>query len=460
MFAVGSSRLFRGGLPLIALLALAPAHADDWPMLGGRPDRNMVSRETGLPTAWDVGDKAPKNIKWSAPLGKTTWGAPVVAGGRVFIGTDNGSDTPTEQRGVLKCFAEADGKLLWSVSHEKLKNPGEDDGSIGVCSTPCVAGDRVYYVSNRCELVCRDVADGRIVWLLDMREKLGVSPNQASSSSPLVVGDLVFVVTGQAADYKTGKVKNPGAPSFLAVNRATGAVAWQDASPGAKILTGQWGSPGYGVVEGVAQVAFPGGDGWLYSFEPATGKLLWKFNGKAHEKPSADGDHSNVFQFLAAPVFAGGRVYAAIGEPEAGTGPGALRCIDAKLRGDVTATAEIWRTGGDKFSDSISMPVVHDGLVFAADAPGFVNCFDAATGERHWQHDLKSNIWGSPLVADGKVYVQGSEGNVAVFAAAREKKVLAINATMTDGGHGTPIAANGVLFLTGQKRLYAIAAAK
>jgi outer membrane protein assembly factor BamB len=428
-------------------------------MLGGRPDRNNVSAEKNAPVDWDAGEKgAPKNIKWSAPLGRVTWGAPVVAGGRVFIGTDNDPATPAEQRGVVKCFSEADGKLLWSASHEKLKNPGEDDGSIGVCSTPAVAGDRVYYVSNRAELVCRAVEDGREVWSLDLRAKLGVLPNQASASSPLVVGERVFVVTGNAADYKTGKIKNPTAPSFLAVDRATGAVVWSDHSPGEKIMTGQWGSPGYGVVDGVPQVAFPGGDGWLYSFEPATGKLLWKFDGKAHEKRSATGEPETTFQFLAAPVFAGGRVYAAIGEPEAGSGPGALRCLDATKRGDVTATAEVWRLGGEAFNDSLSMPAVADDLVFAADAPGYLYCLDAATGKKLWSDDLKANIWGSPLVVDGKVYVQSSEGAVGVYAATREKKRLALNATLPDAAHGTPVFVNGVLYLTAQKRLFAVQA--
>jgi outer membrane protein assembly factor BamB len=443
-------------------LVVATARADDWPMLGGRPDRNMVSRESGLPTEWAGGGKKgpAKNIKWVAPLGRTTFSAPVVADGRVFIGTDSGSDDPIEQRGVLKCFAEADGKLLWSAAHEKLRNPAEDDGTIGVTSTPCVAGDRVYYVSNRCELVCRAVQDGREVWRLDLREKLGVMPNQASSSSPLVVDGRVFVVTGNAADYKTGKVKNPAAPSFLAVEAATGKILWQDSSPGARIMTGQWGSPGYGVVEGVAQVAFPGGDGWLYSFEPATGKLLWKFNGKAHEKPSPSGDPETMFQFLAAPVFVGDRVFAAIGEPEAGTGPGALRCLDARQRGDVTQTAEVWRVVGADFNDSISMPTVHDGLIFAADTPGYVYCIDAATGKKLWVHDVKSNIWGSPLVADGKVCVQSSEGTVVIFAASREKKILASNGSLPDVQHGTPVFANGVLYIAGQKQLFAIAAGK
>ncbi|MSU22569.1 MAG: hypothetical protein EXS32_01985 [Opitutus sp.] len=448
-------------LVALAVFGCSLARADDWPMLGGRPDRNMVSREVGLPGEWDASGKSPRsNLKWIAPLGRVTFGAPVISQGRVFIGTDHEAKEHTEQRGVLKCFSERDGQLLWSVTHEKLRNPGEDDGTIGICSTPCVAGEFVYYVSNRAELVCRAVQDGKQIWSIDLRATLGVMPNQASSSSPIVVDGRVFVVTGTAADYKTGKVKNPTAPSFLAVDAKTGKVLWQDNSPGARIMTGQWGSPGYGVVDGVPQVAFPGGDGWLYSFEPATGKLLWKFNGKAHEKPLASGEPETTLQFLAAPVFVGHQVFAAIGEPEAGTGPGALRCLDARQRGDVTKTAELWRLGGSDFNDSISMPVVHDGLIYAVDTPGYVYCLDAARGKKLWSHDLKANIWGSPLVADGKVYVQSSEGAVAVFAVGREKKILATNTTLPEVQHGTPVAANGVLYITGQKHLYAIAAGK
>ena len=428
-------------------------------MLGGRPDRNMVSSEKGLPVDWSDGP-ARKNIKWVAELGDVTYGSPVISGGRVFIGTNNDEKGVREKRGVLKCFSEKDGRLLWRAVHEKLADAGEDDSAIGICSTPCVVGEHVYYVSNRAELVCAAVENGKPVWTLDLRGALGISPNQASASSPLVAGDLVFVVTGQGANSKTGIVKNPQAPSFIAVERKTGKIAWQDSSPGAKILTGQWGSPGYGIVDGEPQVAFPGGDGWLYSFEPKTGKLLWKFNCKAHEKPNARGEPETTFNLVAAPVFAGSNVYVAIGEPEAGSGPGALRCIDARQRGDVTPKAERWRLEGDNFGDSLSTVAVHGGLVFAADSPGFLHCIDAATGRRLWTHDHLANIWGSPLVADGKVYVQTGEGGVHVFEAAREKKLLAKNSSLPDVAHGTPVAANGVLYLTGQTKLFAIAAAQ
>ncbi|MDO8540299.1 MAG: PQQ-binding-like beta-propeller repeat protein [Opitutaceae bacterium] len=443
------------------VLTAAALRAADWPMLGGRPDRNMVSTEKGLPLEWNEGGKNPrKNIKWVADLGQVTYGAPVIGGGRVFIGTDNDDPAVKQKRGVLKCFSEKDGRLLWRATHEKLSDASEDDSGIGICSTPCIADERVYYVSNRGELVCRAAKDGREIWVLDMRQKLGVSPNQASASSPLVSGELVYVVTGHGTNYRTGSVKNPSAPSFIAVDRATGKVVWQDNSPGGKILTGQWGSPGYGVVDGQPQVAFPGGDGWLYSFEPPTGKLLWKFNTKAHEKISAAGDPETTFNLAAAPVFLNGRVFVAVGEPEASSGPGALRCIDARQRGDVTRTAEVWRLGDEEFHDSLSTVAVHDGLVFAADTQGYVCCIDATTGKRLWSHDVLANIWGSPLVADGKVYVQMGEGAVFVFEAGREEKLLAKNEGLSDVGHGTPVAANGVLYITGQRKLYAIAAEK
>lgn len=436
-----------GGVPLL--------RADDWPMLGGRPDRNMVSPEKNVPAEWN-GGAARKNIKWSADLGEVTYGAPVVSGGRVFIGTDNDDPASKEKKAVLKCLSEKDGSLLWRAVHEKLADAGEDDRGIGICSTPCVAGDFVYYVSNRAELVCRSVVDGKESWVLDLRAKLGVSPNQASASSPLVAGDLVFVVTGHGANYRTGTVKNPAAPSFLAVDRKTGRVVWQDSSPGAKILTGQWSSPGYGVVDGQPQVAFPGGDGWLYSFEPATGKLLWKFNCKAHEKVSATGEPESLFNLVAAPVFVGHRVFIAVGEPEAGSGPGALRCIDARQRGDVTATAELWCVGGKDFNDSLSTVAVHEGLVYATDTVGNLICVEAESGKVLWSHDHLTNIWGSPLVADGRVYVQTGEGDVTIFQTGREKKLLVKNGTLPDMGHGTPVVASGVLYLTGQRKLFAI----
>jgi outer membrane protein assembly factor BamB len=430
--------------------------------MGGKPDRNMVSAEKGLPAVFDAGKK--KNIKWTAALGKVTYGTPAVGGGRVFVGTNN--DQPRDpavkgDRGVLMCFSEADGKFLWQAVHAKLETgDAEDFSSIGVCSTPCVAGDQLYYVSNRAELVCCSTADGKAKWTLDFRKELGVSPYQGSASAPLVVGDLVFVVTGQGTDFKKHRVMNPKAPSFIAVDRASGRVKWQDSSPGEKLFQGQWGSPSYGVIDGRAQVIFPGGDGWVYSFEPGTGKLLWKFNCKAHEKLGPDGAPETPNQLLASPVIAGHRVVIATGIDTDTDGPGCLRAIDARKSGDVTQTAELWKLSGDQFGCSISNVAVQDGLVYAVQYKGLVDCIELETGKRIWQHDMLSVSWGSPLLADGKLYIRNGDGEVIVMQAGREKKVLAKNDGLPGVDNGSFAAASGVLYIAGRTHLYAIAESK
>src|SRR3989449_4922349 len=102
---------------------LSPSDPDtgDWPMWGGTPDRNMVSNMKGLPLEWDV--KSKKNVKWVAQLGSQSYGNPVVAGGMVFVGTNNEALRDPKQpgdRGVLMAFRESNGEFLWQHTHEKL----------------------------------------------------------------------------------------------------------------------------------------------------------------------------------------------------------------------------------------------------------------------------------------------------------------------------------------------------
>src|SRR5205823_6005137 len=158
-----------------------------------------------------------------------------------------------------------------------LPNQALDAGDTGIASTPAVDGDRVYYVSNRCELVCADAAGdpaqkgkGKIVWSLDMMKDLKVYPGGIegglANCSPLVMDDLVYVVTSNGVDGNTLQPPAPDAPSFLAVHKDNGKVAWSSSLPGPNILDGQWGNPAAAVVNGVKEVIFPGGDGWLYGF--------------------------------------------------------------------------------------------------------------------------------------------------------------------------------------------------
>src|ERR1051325_170418 len=130
----------------------------DWPMWGGTADRNMVSNMKGLPTTWDVEKKT--NVKWVATLGSQRYGNPVVAGGQGYVGTNNEALRDPKQpgdRGVLMAFDEKTGEFLWQQANEKLAAGRVNDWPYqGVCSSPLVEGDHLYYVTNRGVLMCLD----------------------------------------------------------------------------------------------------------------------------------------------------------------------------------------------------------------------------------------------------------------------------------------------------------------
>src|SRR5512143_343168 len=139
------------GYTLLALAGVAPFPliSQDWPMLGGSAQRNMASAMMDLPESWDV--KSGKNIKWKAQIGSTSYGNPVVADGKIFLGTNNGNPrNPGIQgdRGVLMCFRESDGKVLWQAVSDRLESGSENDcPEQGICSSPAVEENRPYYVT-------------------------------------------------------------------------------------------------------------------------------------------------------------------------------------------------------------------------------------------------------------------------------------------------------------------------
>lgn len=456
-------------------LAAWPIVAGDWPMWGGRPDRNMISLEKNIPRTWDV--KSKTNIKWVAEMGSQSYGNPVVGAGKVFVGTNNELlRNPKEDgdRGVVMCFRESDGEFLWQMTHAKLESGRVNDWpEQGVCSSPAIAGDRVYYVSNRAEVVCLDTegfrdgendgsykdeentseVDGDIVWKLDMYNDLGVFPHNMAATSPLIVDDMLFVNTSNGVDESHINIPSPRSPSFLALNRNTGEIVWEDNSPGNNILHGQWASPAYGVIDGKPQVIFAGGDGWLRSFEPKTGKLIWTFdcNPKNSEWKQGRGDRNNI---IATPVVWENKVFVAVGQdPEHGEGVGHLWAVDATKAGDVTESGKVWH---HPFRRTISTVAIDDGVLYAANFSGFLQALDVKTGEQLWEHDMLAAIWGSPYVVDGKVMIGDEDGDVDVMKAGRVKEVLSeINFGNTV--YSTPVVANGVLYIMTRSHLYAIA---
>jgi outer membrane protein assembly factor BamB len=459
----------------LSLAARSDPSGADWPMWGGTADRNLVSSMKGLPTSWDV--KAKKNVKWVAELGSQAYGNPVVANGVVLVGTNNEAmkDPAVKgDKGILMAFRESDGQFLWQAVHDKLAAGRANDWPFqGVCSSPLIENGTAYYVSNRGELMAVDVdgfrdgsndglvknerqtreTDVDVIWRYDMMEELGVLQHNMANSSPVVYENLIFVSTSNGQDESHVNVPSPKAPAIIAVDKATGKLAWEDNSVGEKILHGQWSSPAVGKVGDTVQVAIGQGDGWARGYEAMTGKKLWEFD--LNPKDSVWPKTRN--EVISTPVFYENVVYIANGQdPEHGEGVGHLYAIDATKRGDITESGRLWHY--DKIRRSISTGAIYNGILFYADFSGFLHALDVKTGTPFWTHDMFAAIWGSPMVIDGKVYLGDEDGDITVLNADRTMKVIA-ESNMGSSVYSTPVPANGALYVVNRNQLYALAEA-
>ena len=516
----------------------------DWNQWGGSSVRNNIPEGKNVAFEWDFGssyldsgefkkEEASKNVMWAAPIGSQSYGNPVIANGKVYVGTNNGHGwlkryPANVDLGCLIAFDENTGKFLWQHSSEKLPTGRVHDWPLqGICCSPLVEGDKVWFVSSRGLVICCDAEgfhDGEndgiknepnenkdeadVIWQLDMMNELGVSQHNMCSCSVTDAGDILFVCTSNGVDESHINLPAPNAPSFLGIDKKTGKLLWKDSSPGLNILHGQWSSPAYAVIEGVPQVIFAGGDGWLYSFKGDGGKdgkaeLLWKFDANPKTSKYVLGGRGTRNEIIATPVIYDDLVYLAVGQdPEHGEGIGHLWCIDPKKRGDISAELAVKREDPktsiphrrlqaveeDKGEMAVPNPnsgvvwhysehdgdgnkkvdfeetmhrtcgtvVIKDDLLYLADFSGLFHCVNAKTGVPYWTHDLFAACWGSALIVEDKVYVGDEEGKVTVFAHANKKEVLAEN-QMGNSVYTTPVCVNNRLYVANKTHIFAIA---
>ena len=489
----------------------------DQPQWGEAWTRNMVSNEKGLPESFDI--KTGHHVKWSAQLGTQTHSTPIVAHGRVYIGTNNGAPRdPRHQgdHGVLMVFEEKTGKFLWQlVVPKREEDPYFDWPETGISSPATVEGDRVYIVSNRGEVMCLDpmgMANGNdgpytneaahcvpqrtgasefantnssatidgtsapglgpldadILWLFDLTEGAGIWSHDAAHSSILIHGDYLYLNTGTGVDNTHKRIRTPDAPSLVVLDKRNGQLVARDAEHIApNIFHNTWSSPSLAQVEGSPLIFFGGGNGILYAFNaaitsgpsPRILRNVWqfdfdpdapktnvhRFNSNRREGPS---------NFYGMPVFKENRIYVAGGgDLWWGKNEAWLKCIDPTKRDLEPGKRLIWSYPLQKHV--LSTPAIYDNMVFIADCGRKFHCVDARNGNSFWTHDVEGEVWASPLVADGKVYLGTRSGAFYIFAADKQKKLLSI--TQLDSPmSATATAANGVLYVATMAHLYAL----
>jgi outer membrane protein assembly factor BamB len=423
---------------MIAMVAAAawPAAAADWPDWRG-PGQDRHYAGPALVAAFDP--EKGTNVLWKNDEagGIST---PVIMGGRLFTLVRHQPGTRQEAEKVL-CLDARTGEKLWeNVFNVYLSDvPAERVGWSAVVADP---ESGTVFAHGVCGVFTAiDAATGKTKWQRSLHEEFGfLSTYGGRTNIPVVFEDLVIasaVVTGW------GDTARP-AHRFLGLDRATGAVRWMN---GTKELPEDttYSTPSLAVLGGQAALVFGSSDGSVWNFQPRTGKAVWNFKLSRrglNVAPLVDGDTVCISQAE---------------ENLDNTSMGSVTAFKGVGTGDITATHAIWQK--KSVMDGRSMPVVLGDRLYCVDDGAKIYAFDKATGAAVGKPVklLGTIVRGSPLVADGKLYVCSTSGwHVLEPTTDGLKFVNRMRLDEEDEVTAAPIAWEGRVYLTTGARLYCI----
>ena len=425
-------------LCLVTVVAAAAAQAADWPdWRGPGQNRHAHAADRMLVTSFDP--EAGTNVLWKNDEagGIST---PVILGGRLYTLVRHKPGTQEEAEKVL-CLDARTGEKLWeNVFNVYLSDvPAERVGWSAVIADPATATVFAHGVCGVFTAI--DAATGKTKWQRSLHEEFGfLSTYGGRTNVPVVFEDLVIasaVVTGW------GDTARP-AHRFLGLDKATGVVRWMN---GTKELPEDttYSTPAVANLGGQAALVFGSSDGSVWNFQPRTGKAVWNF------KLSRRG--LNV-----APLVDGETIYISQAEENLdNTSMGSVTAFKGTGAGDITATNAIWQRKG--VMDGRSMPVVLGDRVYFVDDGAKVFAFHKATGEPVGKplKLLGTIVRGSPLVADGRLYVCSTSGwHVLEPTKDGLKFVNRMRLAEEDEVTAAPIAWQNRIYLTTGERLYCL----
>ncbi len=425
----------------IALLLLAFSHvsAEEWPEWRG-PNGQGISSAKGLPETWSE----TSGVVWKAELPGRGHSTPVLTGNQLWLTTAlEKAATPDQVKARLTtntgdqpltvldsvslrvlCVDSISGKVLHDMEVLNVKDPQWAHQLNSYASpSPILENGRLYAHFGSLGTVCLDTATLKILW---ENEELHVMHENGPGSTPVLSGNLL-IVHFDGSDQQF----------IAAFDKTTGKVAWKTARSGKMDPRPQqrkaYGTPLIVTMNGQATIVSPAAD-WVYGYEPATGKELWKL-------PYGE----LGFSMSVRPVADAERIYLS-------TSYGKSQVIALKYAG--LKTPEIaWRN--NKNAPKMCSPVLANDLLFYVDDGGIVSCIDPATGDAHYRERLGGKFSASPILADNKLYFASREGVVTVIPAGREFKILAQN-TLEGSLMASPVAVDGTLYLRTDKALYRI----
>lgn len=425
-------RIFLAALVLLSVANHGRCAGHAWPQFRG-PLGDGISPAKNVPVTWSETN----NLVWKVSVPGRGRSSPVVMGDRIWL-------TLAEEQGVMRtriqsddmqtaehvslevvCLAGKAGKIVW---HTKLFDVDKPDPvhwfNSWATPTPVIAAGKLYCDFGTWGTACLDAKTGKEIW----RTRLPLDHQVGPGSSPVLYKNLMLLVRdGRDAQY------------VAALDQKTGQQVWRTERPPIEASSGNlkksFVTPLLVNFAGHEQLISPGAH-WVVSYDPATGKELWRAN------------HGKGFSIGSCPVFGDGVAYFSTGcmKPQ-------LWAIRADGAGDVTTSHAVWKTL--RQVPVMSSPLLQGDTLYWTSDDGMANCSNTKDGEAFWQERLNQQHLASPLLAEGRVYFFGKEGKTTVVKADKKFEKLAEN--QLDGTViATPAIIDGTIFLRTDTHLYRI----
>jgi outer membrane protein assembly factor BamB len=409
------------GIVAVLMLALSVAQAENWPQWRG-PSLNGLSNEKNLPVKWTTEE----NVVWKVQLPGVSGSTPIIWRDRIFLNVAEGDNL------ALWCVDKAKGTVLWKQplggGNVKMRKHNMSSPS------PVTDGRTVYVMTGTGILKAFDFA-GKELWGRDIQKEYGeFGLNWGYASSPLLHEDSLFiqVLHGMKTD----------APSYvMRVDKKNGKTLWKVDRPTNAIRESpdSYTTPGLLRYGKTTEIVITGGD-CVTGHDPANGKELWRANG-------LNPDNDPFYRIVASPIIFNEVIYAP-------TRIKPLLALRAGGRGDITSSHLLWSTVN---GPDVPTPVTDGQYFYIINDRGIVWCLDAKTGaEVYGQQRIKPGTYsGSPVLADGKIYITSEDGLTTVLAAGPKFEVLSEN-PLNDYTLSSPAISDGRIYIRTGGFLYSI----
>jgi outer membrane protein assembly factor BamB len=382
-------------------LSAASLFAADWPAWRGPTGDGHATPGQTLPVKWSEDE----NLLWKAEVRGRGHGSPIVVGDQVLLAT---ADVETEEQLVLS-FDRATGKSRWeTVVHQGHLNTKGHKISSQASSDVVSDGERLFvnFLNDGAIFTTALNLSGKVLW---QHRVCDFQVHQGFGSSPVIYQNIVLV----SADHR-------GGGKITGLDKLTGKVVWQHDRP----PVANYASPGIVTAAGKVQAVLAGCNK-IESFDPLTGEKLWSIDGSTEET-------------VVTAVTDGSRVFLGGGYPKNHT-----LALEADGSGKIA-----WENVSKTYVPSL---LVKNGHVFGVGDAGRAVCWNSATGQERWYEKVDREFYGSPVMADSRIYITSKSGVTSVFEATPEKFTLLGQNALGDESFSTPAICDNRIYLRSAK---------